>query len=157
MREDAHDVRRRYRCIDEVDPSMDEGLPAPWSPNSIFLFTIFGGSLVGGAMAVLNVDRLRLPEEKRKTLLVFAGSLAVPMTIWLLERFTVDPELVYVIRFVASLTNYAAGYYYYNTQVDAYARYLDQGGKPGSIRIPLVLCTAYMFLVYLLNLFARGS
>ena len=124
-----NDIRRRYRCIDEVNPSMEDGIPAPWSPNSVFLFTIFGGSLIGGLMAMLNVERLRIPEEKRKTLMVFLGSIAIPITIWLLERFTVDPEFIYILRFVASLTNYAAGYYYYNTQVDAFGRYIDQKGK----------------------------
>ena len=72
-----------------MDPDLDDGLEAPWSPNSIFLFTIFGGSLVGGVMAVLNVDRLRLPEEKRKTLTVF-GYVAVAAVIIMLSDVEKD-------------------------------------------------------------------
>lgn len=147
--------RQGYRPIDEVESSPDQEAP-PWSIQHLYLFTIFAGSLVGGVMAVLNCTRLRIPEERSRTLLVALGSTLLEALGWVVHRWTIDPQFVYLIEVAASLVRFVAGHYYRNTQIDAFVRYLDQGGKPAGIRIPLTVCTLYHLVMYLIGYFSRG-
>lgn len=138
-----------YKIIDEFGHE-EKPIGNPWSPEVIFLFTIFTGPLFGGIMGVMNYDRLRIKGNKKKVaiVLIFASIVLTFLPILGFEtwgmRLTKD-----ISDILRDGTKYVLALYLLGTQRKAFQYHIERGGDKAGIKTPILLGAGFVLVVIL--------
>ncbi len=127
----------------------------PWNPLAVLGFTVFAGPIFGGAMGLMNYDRLNIKGTRKMiALLLIAASVAFPFFPLLgFEKFGVGLTMD-MSKGIASGSKFILAYYLYITQKDYFNHHILIGGHKASIKGPILV--AVVFVVVFLILAGAG-